>query len=129
MDKNTTFAVINTGGKQYKVKEGDKLNIELVGVEPGKKVTFSEVLLLQDNGKTKVGTPTVSGATVTGKVNEHIRGEKLIIFKKKKRKGYQKASGHRQDLNTVTIEKITAGSAAKSKAKAEEAPAEAAAAE
>ena len=124
MDKNTKFAVINTGGKQYKVAEGDKLNVELVGVEPGKKVTFSDILLLQDNGKTKVGTPTVSGATVTGKVEEQIRGEKLIIFKKKRRKGYQKATGHRQELNTVTIEKITAGKKAAPKKKAEAAPAE-----
>lgn len=107
MDKNKNLAIINTGGKQYTVHEGDTLEVELLGEEPGKKVTFSEVLLVEEGGKTIVGNPTVSGATVVGTIVEKVRGEKLQVLKKKRRKGFQKKTGHRQNLHLVTIEKIS----------------------
>lgn len=117
MDKNKNLAIINTGGKQYTVHEGDILEVELLGEEPGQKVTFSEVLLVEEGGKTKVGTPTVKGATVVGKIEEQVKGEKLHVLKKKRRKGYQKKTGHRQNLHLVTIEKISGTKAKAASAK------------
>jgi large subunit ribosomal protein L21 len=119
MSKNDTYAVISTGGKQYRVAEGDTIHVELLDHEPGKKITFEDVLLVQDGGKTLVGTPKVDGASVTGAVEGRIRGEKVIVFKKKRRKGYEKTQGHRQDYLSVTIEKISASAGTKAEKKAE----------
>ena len=100
------FAVIETGGKQYKVEKGTTLEIEKLPEEAGKTITFDQVLLTSDGKSTKVGTPFVSGAKVTGKVLEQTRGEKIVIFKKKAKKRYEKKQGHRQDLTIVEITDI-----------------------
>jgi len=111
------FAVIKTGGKQYRVQKGDVLEIEKLGVEEGKKVTFEEVLLVEDNGNTLVGTPLVDKAQVMAEVVESLKGEKVIVFKKKRRKQYKRKRGHRQELTRVKIEEIVYGDKAPSEMK------------
>ena len=83
--------------------------------EPGTKIEFNEVLLVDHDGKISIGTPHVEGSKITGKILEHARGDKVIVFKKKRRKGFQKESGHRQDFSKILIEKITIKGAAKGK--------------
>ena len=100
------YAVLETGSKQYRVAAGDKLEIERLEVEAGKPVTFDRVLLVNKDGKVSVGAPTVTGATVTADVLSHIRGEKKLTFKMKRRKGYHKTIGHRQELTIVKIKEI-----------------------
>src|SRR5258708_4976178 len=100
------YAILETGGKQYRVASGDTLEIERLETEAGKPVTFDRVLLVNRDGKLAVGTPTVNGATVDADVVEHIRGEKKLTFKMKRRKGYHKTIGHRQELTIVKIKEI-----------------------
>jgi large subunit ribosomal protein L21 len=100
------YAVVETGSKQYRVTAGDRLEIERLEIEAGKPVTFERVLLVNNDGKLSVGSPTVANATVVGDVVEHIRGEKKIAFKMKRRKGYHKTIGHRQELTVVQIKEI-----------------------
>jgi large subunit ribosomal protein L21 len=100
------YAVVETGSKQYRVSAGDRLEIERLEIEAGKPVTFERVLLVNNDGKLSVGSPTVANATVVGDVVEHIRGEKKIAFKMKRRKGYHKTIGHRQELTVVQIKEI-----------------------
>ncbi len=102
------YAVLETGSKQYRVAAGDTLQIERLETEAGKPVTFERVLLVNNDGKVSVGAPTVSGAKVVADVVEHIRGEKVLTFKMKRRKGYHKSIGHRQELTVVKIKEITA---------------------
>ncbi|MCW5559734.1 MAG: 50S ribosomal protein L21 [Verrucomicrobiae bacterium] len=102
------YAVLETGGKQYRVAQGDTLEIERLEAEPGQPFTFDRVLLVNNGGQVAVGTPTVAGAKVVADVVEHIRGDKKIIFKMKRRKGYHKKQGHRQELTVVKITGITA---------------------
>ncbi|MFO1476964.1 MAG: 50S ribosomal protein L21 [Verrucomicrobiota bacterium] len=102
------YAVLETGSKQYRVSAGDTLEIERLAVEAGKPVTFDRVLLVNNDGKLTVGTPTVAKATVEADVVEHIRGEKVLTFKMKRRKGYHKSIGHRQELTVVKIKEIKA---------------------
>jgi large subunit ribosomal protein L21 len=102
------YAVLETGSKQYRVAAGDTLEIERLAVDKGKPVTFDRVLLVNNDGKLSVGTPTVSGAKVTADVIEHKRGEKKLTFKMKRRKGYHKSIGHRQELTVVKITEIKA---------------------
>jgi large subunit ribosomal protein L21 len=102
------YAVLETGSKQYRVVAGDKLEIERLEVEAGKPVTFDRVLLVNNGGKLAVGVPTVTGATVVADVVEHKRGEKKLTFKMKRRKGYHKTIGHRQELTVVKITAINA---------------------
>ena len=101
------YAVIETGSKQYKVSAGDTVQIERLPIEAGQAVTFDRVLLVNNDGKVSVGAPTVPNATVLGNVVEHIRGEKKIAFKMKRRKGFHKTIGHRQELTVVKINDIT----------------------
>ena len=101
------FAVIKTGGKQYRVTPDDVIRIERIPGEAGDKISFNDVLMLADDGKTAVGTPLVDGARVTGTLMEQTRGEKIIIFKKKRRKSYRRRNGHRQDLSVVRITDIS----------------------
>ncbi len=101
------FAVIKTGGKQYKVAEGDKLVIEKLNAEAGASVTFDDVLMVGSGASVKVGAPTVKGAKVTATVNGAVRGPKLITRKKVQRQTYRRTIGHRQDLVEVTINSIT----------------------
>jgi len=100
------YAVIETGGKQYRVAAGDTVEVELLEAEAGKPVTFDRVLLVANDGKCTVGNPTLSAATVVGDVIEHFRGEKKIAFKMKRRKGYHRTVGHRQELTRVKISEI-----------------------
>ena len=102
------YAVLETGSKQYRVAAGDTVEIERLAVEAGKPVTFDRVLLVNRDGKVAVGSPTVSGASVVADVVEHKRGEKTLTFKMKRRKGYHKTIGHRQELTVVKIKEIKA---------------------
>jgi len=104
------FAVIKTGGKQYKVKKDDKFEIEKLEAEAGKKVTFDEVLFVGDDKKSTVGTPLVKGASVEAEIVDHVRGPKITVFKKKRRQNYRRKKGHRQDLTLVKITNIKAAS-------------------
>ena len=100
------YAVLETGSKQYRVAAGDTLEVERLEVEAGQPVTFDRVLLVNQDGQVKVGAPTVPSATVVADVLEHIRGEKKLTFKMKRRKGYHKSIGHRQELTVVKIKEI-----------------------
>ncbi len=100
------YAVLETGSKQYRVTAGDKLEIEHLEVEAGQPFTFDRVLMVNNDGQLSLGTPTVAGASVTADVVEHIRGEKKIAFKMRRRKGYHRKVGHRQELTVVKIKEI-----------------------
>jgi large subunit ribosomal protein L21 len=100
------YAVLETGSKQYRVAAGDTLEIERLAVEAGQPFTFDRVLLVNRDGKVAVGAPTVSGASVLADVVAHKRGEKKLTFKMKRRKGYHKTIGHRQELTVVKITEI-----------------------
>jgi len=100
------YAVLETGSKQYRVSTGDRLEVERLPVEAGQAVTFDRVLLVSNDGKISVGAPTVSNASVLADVVEHIRGPKKTTFKMKRRKGYHKTIGHRQELTVVKIKEI-----------------------
>src|SRR5258708_31165249 len=102
------YAVLETGSKQYRVSAGDTLEIERLEVEAGKPVTFDRVLMVNDEGKVTFGSPTIASATIEADVVSHIRGEKKIAFKMKRRKGYHKTIGHRQELTVVKIKEIKA---------------------
>jgi large subunit ribosomal protein L21 len=102
------YAVIETGGKQYRVAQGDTLDIEQLDTATGQTLTLDRVLLIGADGKTTVGTPTVAGATVTASVVDHHRGPKKIAFKMKRRKGYHRKVGHRQELIRIKISEIKA---------------------
>ena len=98
------FAVIKTGGKQYKVTKDSVIIIERVAGEAGEKVNFNEVLMVDGN----VGTPFVEGASVVGEIVKQTRGEKVIVFKKRRRQGYRRKNGHKQELSVVKIADIKA---------------------
>ena len=100
------FAVIKSGGRQYKVSVGQKLEVNRLAVEVGKQVQFDEVLLISDAGNTMVGSPIVADAMVLATAIEHARGEKLIVFKYKSKKRYRHRRGHRQELTVFTIDDI-----------------------
>ena len=102
------FAIIKTGGKQYRVAKDETVTIERLPGEAGAKVSFAEVLLVSDGATTRVGSPMLSGATVEGEIVEQGRAEKVIAFKKRRRKNSQKRRGHRQPLTTVRISEIRA---------------------
>ncbi len=112
------YAVIRTGGKQYRVQEGDELRIEKLGLEPGAKVSFDDVLLVGEGEKIVVGAEAKK-AKVTGVVTGEGKGRKIVIFKKRRRKNYKLTKGHRQPFTAVRIEKITKPRAAARKAEAE----------
>ncbi len=99
------YAVLETGSKQYRVSAGDTLEIERLDVEAGKPITFDRVLFVGGD-KISVGGPTVSGATIVADVVEHKRGEKKIAFKMRRREGYHKTIGHRQELTVIKIKEI-----------------------
>lgn len=100
------FAVIKTGGKQYRVQEDDVLCVEKLGKEKGQKVIFDNVLIIGDGKKTLVGTPLVENATVRAEVIDNLKDEKVVVFKKKRRKQYKRTRGHRQQLTRIRIEEI-----------------------
>lgn len=102
------YAILVTGGKQYKVSEGDVIYVEKLGVEDGASVTFDKVLAVGEGADLKVGTPYVEGATVTGTADKTGKQKKINIFKMKPKKGYRKRQGHRQPYTKVTIGAINA---------------------
>jgi large subunit ribosomal protein L21 len=97
------YAIIETGGKQYRVSVGDRISVERLPDEAGSEIAIDRVLLLGGTGTTVVGTPTVPGATVTARVEDHFRGEKIVVFKYKAKKRYRRRMGHRQSLTHLTI--------------------------
>jgi large subunit ribosomal protein L21 len=102
------YAVIATGGKQYRVQVGDTITVERLAADAGAAITLDQVLLVGGNGETRIGTPVVDGASVTATVDDHERGEKIVVFKFKKRKRYRRRTGHRQALTRLTITGISA---------------------
>jgi large subunit ribosomal protein L21 len=101
------YAVFQTGGKQFRAEPGARLRIPSLDVEPGSAVTFDHVLLAGDGDEQiHVGTPVVEGATVTAEVLRHGRGDKVIVFKRKRRKGYRKKAGHRQGFTEIRIDEV-----------------------
>ncbi len=100
------YAVIKTGGKQYKVSEGESLKIEKIEGNRGDAVSLDDVLMISRDGEIKVGTPTVEGAKVVGEIIGQTKGSKITVFKMKKRKGYRRKTGHRQNLTNLRIKEI-----------------------
>jgi len=106
------FAVIKTGGKQYVVKEGDVLQIEKLGVEAGRKILLDRVLLIEEGEKTLIGTPVLENAVVRAEILKNLKAEKVLVFKKKRRKQFRRTRGHRQPLTEIRIERIIADKSA-----------------
>src|SRR5690554_278176 len=106
--KNSMYAVIETGGKQYKVQEGDIISIEKLNAKAGDEVTFDKVLVLNDGNTLQVGAPILEAAKVVGSVVENGKGKKVIIYKYKAKKDYRKKQGHRQPYTMVKIESLSA---------------------
>ena len=104
-----THAIIETGGKQYRVKEGDVIYVEKLTAEAGDTVSFDKVLAVTGEGGAKIGTPNVAGATVAASVVKNGRAKKIIVYKMRPKKGYRKKQGHRQPYTKVQIDKITGG--------------------
>jgi len=102
------YAIVETGSKQYRVSAGDKLEVEHLDVEAGNPVTLDRVLFVNNEGKITVGAPTVDGASVVADVLEHKRDKKVVAFKMKRRKGYHKKIGHRQEKTVIQIKEINA---------------------
>jgi large subunit ribosomal protein L21 len=100
------YAVLETGSKQYRVAAGDTLDVERLDVDAGQPYTFDRVLLVSQEGKVSVGSPTVANASVVADVVEHLRGPKTVAFKMKRRKGYHKTIGHRQELTRIKVKEI-----------------------
>jgi large subunit ribosomal protein L21 len=116
------YAIVEIAGQQFKVSKDLKVYVHRLTNEEGSKVSFDKVLLLDDNGSITLGAPAIEGASVEAKVLQHLKGDKVIIFKKKRRKGYKKRNGHRQYLTQILIEGISATGGKKSTPKKEEAP-------
>ena len=102
------YAIVNIAGQQFKVRKEQYVYVHRLSGAEGSNVEFEDVLLVDNEGKVKVGAPTVKGAKVSAKILEHLKGDKVIVFKKKRRKGYQKSNGHRQSFSKIQIEEITA---------------------
>ena len=100
------YAIVEIAGHQFKVQKDQQVYVNRLDVEEGKKVTFDRVLLVDDNGKVTVGAPAISGAQVSAQVERHLKGDKVLIFKKKRRKGYQKLNGFRASLTEIKITNI-----------------------
>ena len=101
------YAIVEIAGQQFKVEKDRRVYVQRLKAEEGAQVTFDRVMLVDNDGDVKVGTPTVSGANVTATVLQHLKGDKVLVFKKKRRKGYQKLNGHRQFLTSIKIDNIT----------------------
>jgi large subunit ribosomal protein L21 len=101
------YAIVEIAGQQFKIEKESKLFVHRLKAEEGSQVKFDRVMLVDNDGTVKVGAPTVKGAEVTATVLYHLKGDKVLVFKKKKRKGYQKMNGHRQYLTSIQINEIT----------------------
>lgn len=122
------YAIVEMAGQQFKVAKDQKVYVHRLQDKEGSKVSFDNVLLVSDGEKVTLGAPAIEGAKVTAKVLEHLKGDKVIVFKKKRRKGYKKKNGHRQFLTEIQIDGIAVGGAKKKAAPKKEAAAEEAAA-
>ena len=100
------YAIVDIAGQQFKVEKDQKYFVHQLDAKPGSKITFDNVLLLDDNGKVTVGAPSINGIQVTAKIEQHLLGNKVIVFKKKRRKGYAVKNGHRQRLTEITVQEI-----------------------
>lgn len=118
------YAIVEIAGQQFKVEKDQQIFVHRLEDKEGSKVTFDNVLLIDNNGKVNVGAPAIAGASVAAKVLEHLKGDKVIVFKKKRRKGYKVKNGHRQYLTKIQIEAISESGAAKKPAAAKEEKAE-----
>ncbi len=101
------YAIVDIAGQQFKVEKGQEVFVHRLEGEIGTGIEFDKVLLLDNKGKINIGTPVVEGAKVNAKIVSHLKADKIIVFKKKRRKGYQKSNGHRQYLSKIKIESIT----------------------
>jgi large subunit ribosomal protein L21 len=100
------YAIVEIAGQQFKVQKDQKIYVHRLDVEEGKKVDFDKVLLIDNDGTISVGAPVIAGAKVSAKVEAHVKGDKVIVFRKKRRKGYAKKNGHRQSFTAITISDI-----------------------
>ena len=107
------YAIVEIAGHQFKVEKDQRIFVNRLEGKEGSKVTFDNVLLIEDKGKVTVGAPAIKGAKVSAKIESHLKGDKVIVFKKKRRKGYKVKNGHRQYLTSLTIGTITKKAAAK----------------
>ena len=114
------FAIINIAGKQFRVEEGDQIKVPHLSTDAGKSLAFDKVLLINDGKKVQLGSPLLSNASISATVVEHGRGKKIIIFKKKRRKGYRRNNGHRQNYSLIKIDSISTTSKKKSTKKTKE---------
>ena len=102
------YAIVEIAGQQFKVQKDQKIFVHRLDAEAGKKVNFDRVLLVDNDGKITLGAPVIDGAKVTATVGEHVKGDKVVVFRKKRRKGYAKRNGHRQQFTALTINDIKA---------------------
>ena len=109
-------AIVEISGKQYNVGKNTKLFVDKLQEKEGSKITFDNVLMVDNGSNTKIGNPVVAGATVEAKIVKHFKDKKVIVFKKKRRKGYKVKNGHRQQMTEIIIEKVNEKSASKPKA-------------
>lgn len=108
LSKEKMYAIVNIAGQQFKVSEKQQVYVHRLSAEEGENVEFDQVMLVDNDGKVKVGTPVLKGASVKAKVIDHVKGDKVIVFKKKRRKGYRVKRGHRQMFTKIEIETIKA---------------------
>ena len=107
--ETTSYAIVRTGGKQYHVSPGARIQVEKLLKKPGEEIRFSDVLFVKDGDKVTAGQPTINGAEVVGEVVRQFKTKKVLVFKKRSKKGYKKLQGHRQELTEVLIKSIQAG--------------------
>jgi large subunit ribosomal protein L21 len=100
------YAIVEIAGQQFKVQKDQKIFVHRLQAEAGSNVEFDKVLLIENDGKVQLGAPAISGAKVTAQVIDHVKGDKVIVFRKKRRKGYKKKNGHRQHFTSLTIQEI-----------------------
>lgn len=113
------YAIVEIAGQQFKVSKDQKVFVHRLASEEGSKVSFDKVMLLDDNGTVTIGAPAIEGASVEAKVLQHLKGDKVIVFKKKRRKGYKKKNGHRQSFTQIVVEGILSSGTKKAAAKSE----------
>ncbi len=102
------YAIVEIAGQQFKVQKDQKIFVHRLDAEAGKKISFDKVLLVESDGKVQLGAPAIKGAKVSATVEEHVKGDKVIVFRKNRRKGYKKKNGHRQSFTAITITDIKA---------------------
>jgi large subunit ribosomal protein L21 len=118
------YAIVDIAGQQYKVEKDQKIYVHRLEGDEGASITLDKVLLIDNDGDVKVGMPSVSGVSISAKILSHMKGDKVLVFKKNRRKSYQKLNGHRQFLTQIQIENIVTGGAPKAKRASKKAAAE-----